>query len=312
MSASTKTILRGHRLRKRQPGFRPLFTESGDVDQALEKWLNLRPGILLAIPGRLLQTDSAPRQAGNVTDTKALLLVGGLGTRLRTLVPSVPKPLAQIGDRPFLELLVRQLQTQGIRRLVLCTGYLADQIESEFGDGRDLGVTIEYSREAQPLGTGGAVKLAQAYLEGAAEFLVMNGDSFLELDLSELLRFHRTHRGLATMAVIAVENAARYGTVRVASNHQITEFCEKTASDSPGLINAGAYVFSRALLECIPDGPVSLEKDIFPNILDRGVYAAEQRGLFIDIGTPVDYARAQHLLDRLYRATPCPPQRLQG
>ncbi len=259
-----------------------------------------------------MQTDSAPRQAGNVTDTKALLLVGGLGTRLRTLVPSVPKPLAQIGDRPFLELLVRQLQTQGIRRLVLCTGYLADQIESEFGDGRDLGVTIEYSREAQPLGTGGAVKLAQAYLEGAAEFLVMNGDSFLELDLSELLRFHRTHRGLATMAVIAVENAARYGTVRVASNHQITEFCEKTASDSPGLINAGAYVFSRALLERIPDGPVSLEKDIFPNILDRGVYAAEQRGLFIDIGTPVDYARAQHLLDRLYRATPCPPQRLQG
>ena len=239
-----------------------------------------------------------------MTDTKAVLLVGGLGSRLRSIVPSAPKALAPIGDRPFLELLVRQLQGQGIRRLVMCCGYLADQIQAEFRDGRDLGITIEYSKETEPLGTAGAVKLAQRYLEGVPEFLVMNGDSFLDLGLSEVIRFHRTHGGLATMAVVSVENAGRYGTVHFDSNHKITEFCEKTGGDSPGLINAGVYVFGRVVLDQIPVGPSSLEKDVFPKILDRGVYAAEQHGMFIDIGTPGDYTRAQVLLDRLYRATP--------
>ncbi len=131
---------------------------------------------------------STHSQLGKVTDTKAVLLVGGLGTRLRSLVSSAPKALAPMGDRPFLELLIRQLQEQGIRQLVMCTGYLADQIEAEFGDGRDLGVAIEYSKETQPLGTAGAVKLAQPHLQSVSEFLVMNGDSFLEIDFSQLVR----------------------------------------------------------------------------------------------------------------------------
>ena len=233
-----------------------------------------------------------------------MLLVGGLGTRLRSLVPSAPKPLAPVGDRPFLELLIRQLHGQGIPNLVMCSGYLADQIEVEFGDGRDLGVAIEYSKETQPLGTAGAVKLAQTHLQSMSEFLVMNGDSFLEIDLRQLVKFHRAHGGLATVAVVPVENAGRYGTVHSDSSHRVTAFSEKTGNDSPGLINAGVYVFSRAILDQIPVGPASLEKDIFPKILDQGVYAAEQRGMFIDIGTPGDYARAQVLLNRLYRATP--------
>lgn len=247
-----------------------------------------------------------------MTDTKAVLLVGGLGTRLRSLVPSTPKPLAPVGDRPFLELLIRQLQGQGIRQLVMCSGYLADQIEAEFSDGRDLGVSIEYSTEKQPLGTAGAVKLAQPYLQSVSEFLLMNGDSFLEIDFGQLIEFHRAHGGLATVAVVPVENAGRYGTVLVDSSHRVTEFCEKTGNESPGLINAGVYVFSRALLDLVPTGPASLEKDVFPKILDRGVYAAEQRGMFIDIGTPGDYARAQVLLDRLYRGTPRDAQGLQA
>src|SRR5208282_2179793 len=113
-------------------------------------------------------------------DTPAFLLVGGLGTRLQSVLPSTPKPLARIGDMPFLELLVLQLRSQGIRRLVFCTGYLASQIEEEFGDGQKLDVAIEYSIESQPLGTAGAVKLAQSHLSHDSEFLVMNGDSFLE------------------------------------------------------------------------------------------------------------------------------------
>jgi NDP-sugar pyrophosphorylase family protein len=185
----------------------------------------------------------------------------------------------------------------------MCTGYLADQIEDEFSDGRSLAVTIEYSKEPEPLGTAGAVKFAERFLHGVPDFLVMNGDSFLELDLRQLIRLHRRHGGLATMAVVSVENAGRYGTVHVDSDNRVTEFCEKTGSDSPGLINAGVYVFSPAILELIPTGPVSLEKDVFPKLLDQGVHAAREPGVFIDIGTPADYAHAQELSDRLRRAT---------
>lgn len=236
------------------------------------------------------------------SDIKAVLLVGGLGTRLRTVVPSAPKPLAPVGNRPFLELLVRQLGSHGIRSLIMCTGYLGDQIEGEFGDGSGLGVTIEYSKEPEALGTAGAVKFAQRFLQGVPDFLVMNGDSFLELDLNQLIQLHRRQGGLATMAVVSVENGGRYGTVHVDSGNRVTEFCEKTGSDSPGLINAGVYVFSPAILELIQAGPVSLEKDVFPRLLDQGVYAARQQGVFIDIGTPTDYAHAQGLSDRLRAA----------
>src|SRR5580693_6175425 len=122
-------------------------------------------------------------------DVKAVLLVGGLGTRLRSVVPSVPKVLASLGKRSFLQLLVSQLRSQGIRRLVMCTGYLAEQIENKFGNGQSWEVTIEYSREEQPLGTAGAVKLAARYLQDDSEFLVMNGDSFLEIDFRNFMEF---------------------------------------------------------------------------------------------------------------------------
>jgi D-glycero-alpha-D-manno-heptose 1-phosphate guanylyltransferase len=230
----------------------------------------------------------------------AVLLVGGMGTRLRSVVPGTPKPLAEVGSRSFLELLVLQLRSQGIRHLILCTGYLADQIESKFGDGCEWGVAIEYSRETQPMGTGGAVKLAQSRLQNLSDFLVLNGDSFLEIDFRELMRFHRERGALATVAVRQVENAFRYGTVRVDARHQVTAFTEKRVDSTSGLINAGVYAFNHAALEYIPDGPVSLENDIFPQLLHRGVHALEQKGMFIDIGTPEDFARAQQLCDHLY------------
>ncbi|HSZ63759.1 MAG TPA: nucleotidyltransferase family protein [Terriglobales bacterium] len=230
-------------------------------------------------------------------DVKAVVLAGGLGTRLRSVVPSKPKVLASIGERSFLELLIRQLRSQGIRRLVMCTGYLAEQIESQFGDGGAWEVSIEYSREEKPLGTAGAVKLAQRHLRDSPDFFVLNGDSFLEVDFGNLLAFHRGHAGaLASMAVLRVENASRYGTVRVDSNNRVSGFMEKTGCESPGLVNGGVYVFDQAVSRRIPEGPVSLERDVFPRLLDDGVYAQEQHGMFIDIGTPADYERAQELL----------------
>ena len=234
--------------------------------------------------------------------TPALLLVGGLGTRLRSAVPSLPKPLASVGKKSFLELLIRQLKHQGIRRVILCTGYLADQVENEFGDGRALDLEISYSKELEPLGTAGAVKLAQSHLGHASEFLVMNGDSFLEIDLRQLIQFHRDRGALVSMAVVKVEDSSRYGTVQIESGQKVIGFLEKAGSDGPGLVNGGVYVFSPQVLQYIPDGRSSLEKDVFPQLLGTGVYAFEQNGMFIDIGTPEDYARAQQLCDRLYQA----------
>jgi NDP-sugar pyrophosphorylase family protein len=235
----------------------------------------------------------------SVGTTKAVLLVGGLGTRLRSVVPSTPKPLATLGNKSFLELLIRQLRHQGIHRLVMCTGYLADQIEEQFGDGHAWDVAIEYSREPSPLGTAGAVKFARRYLGDASDFLVMNGDSFVEANFHKLLQYHRVHGGLVTLAVVEVCNACRYGTVQVGHAGRVNAFFEKIGNNAPGLVNAGVYVFSQAVLRHIPEGPASLERTVFPHLLDQGVYALKQDGIFIDIGTPEDYERAQKLCDRL-------------
>jgi NDP-sugar pyrophosphorylase family protein len=235
-------------------------------------------------------------------DTPAVLLVGGKGTRLQSVLPSTPKPLARVGKMPFLELLVLQLRSQGIRRIVMCTGHLADQIEEEFGDGRKWDVAIKYSVETHALGTAGALKLAGRHIEQDSDFLVMNGDSFLEVDFPELIRFHHAHGGLISMAVRRVPDTARYGSVQLGAQNRVVGFSEKSSDSAPGLINGGVYVFNRAILERIPKGPASLEKDIFPCSLESGVYAFEQHGMFIDIGTPEDYARAQALAESLHQA----------
>lgn len=235
-------------------------------------------------------------------NAKAVLLVGGMGTRLRSVVSSTAKPLASVGERPFLELLVQQLHHQGINRLVLCTGYLAGEIETAFGDGCAWDVTIEYSRELSPLGTAGAVKLAESHLLDVPDFIVMNGDSFMEIDFHQLIRFHRESGGLASMAVFRAKNEMRYGTVQVDSNGRVSGFAEKICSSPAEFVNAGVYVFNRRIFKHIPEKPASLERDVFPQILCHGVYALEQHGVFIDIGTPDDYARAQGLCERLYEA----------
>jgi NDP-sugar pyrophosphorylase family protein len=243
-----------------------------------------------------------PRASATNAATPALLLVGGMGTRLRSVVQNVPKPLASVGDKSFLELLIRQLKHQGIRKLVLCTGYLADQVENEFGDGHALNLDIQYSKELEPLGTGGAIKLAQSRIGNASEFLVMNGDSFLEIDLAPFIQFHRDRQAFISIAVVRVEDSSRYGTVQIDRDHQVTGFMEKAGSTGPGLINAGVYLFSPEVLQSIPEGRSSLEKDLFPRLIGKGVCAYECHGMFIDIGTPEDYSKAQQLCDRLYHA----------
>src|SRR5579884_3694552 len=212
------------------------------------------------------------------------ILVGGMGTRLREVLGgTVPKPLAPIAGKPFLNLLLHQLITQGFQHVVMCSGFGADQIQGEFGDGHSHGIRIDYSPDPTPLGTAGGLKLACRYVSYAPEFLVMNGDSFLDLDLYSLLDAHRSFPRIATLAVAQVHDASRYGTVQI-QNGRLVGFLEKTGRSAPGIINAGVYVFDRSIFDYIPAGWANLEQDVFPRIMDKGVFAVEQPGTFIDIG----------------------------
>jgi D-glycero-alpha-D-manno-heptose 1-phosphate guanylyltransferase len=260
--------------------------------------------VLFATPQLLEGKITLPSNTQFATsDIKVLLLVGGMGTRLRSVVPNAPKPLAAVGKKSFLELLVQQLRNQGFRNLIMCSGYLANQIEREFGNGSKFDLSIEYSCESSPMGTGGAVKLAErSFLNSASTFIVMNGDSFVEVDIRDSVAFHRVRGSLLTMVVRSVENAGRYGTVQVDEHQRITGFSEKTGNPAPGLVNAGVYVFERAVLQQLPEGPSSLERDLFPRLLHQGIYAKQTKGIFVDIGTPEDYVRAQQICDRLYNA----------
>jgi NDP-sugar pyrophosphorylase family protein len=190
----------------------------------------------------------------------------------------------------------------------MCTGFQTQQIEEALGDGHKWNVEIKYSIESSPLGTAGALKHAERFLSEDSDFLVMNGDSFLEIDFHQLVRFHRERRGWATIAVRRVEDAARYGTVEVDRQDRIVRFSEKLGIQAPGLVNGGIYVFKREVLQSLPEGPGSLEKDVLPKLIEHGTFGMEQAGMFIDIGTPEDYTRAQSLHQRLSKAAVSTPR----
>jgi D-glycero-alpha-D-manno-heptose 1-phosphate guanylyltransferase len=224
---------------------------------------------------------------------EAIVLAGGLGTRLRQVVPDLPKPMAPVAGRPFLEILIGTLAAKGVDRVVLSVGHLAAAIVSHFGD-RWRGVEIDYAIEATPLGTGGAVRLALGRCR-RDPVLVVNGDTFLDLELDALIARWRTH-GRPLLVAREVSDTSRFGRLSVAGD-RLAGFVEKGVP-GPGPINAGCYLVPRDLLTELPaDAPFSLENDF---LVPRGVRAGFEifvsRGLFIDIGVPDDYTRAQSLL----------------
>jgi len=225
-----------------------------------------------------------------------VVLCGGLGTRLRSVVADRPKSLALVAGKPFLEHLLDYYHRQGATRFLLATGYLSEQIEATFPDGRFKDASVTVSREPDPLGTGGALRLAKALLE--EDFFVVNGDTWMECRLETLRAFGRTHDLAGVLALRAVDDVSRYGAVRVDEHGRIRAFVEKSAQSGPGNINAGVYWLRRSLIEAMPDGKVSLESHIFPTLLDGrlGGVSAGDGGRFIDIGIPEDFARAQKLL----------------
>lgn len=228
----------------------------------------------------------------DLSETTAIVLVGGQGTRLRAVVADRPKVLAPIAERPFLTFLLDQLDTAGVRNAVLCVGYLGKQIKETLGDEyRSLHLT--YSKEQSPLGTGGALQLAASKLT-SDPVIVLNGDSYCEVDLPALLDWHRERRAEATLLLTGVLDTQRYGRVAIDKHFAVVAFEEKANTSGPGQINAGVYVLTHRFLLAIPpmDSP-SLERDVFPAWIGRGLFGCPAGGRFLDIGTPESYAAAE-------------------
>lgn len=230
------------------------------------------------------------------TTDEAIILAGGLGTRLRGVVDALPKPLAPVAGRPFLAWLLDALAEQGVRRAVLATGYLGELVEAAFGVSW-RGMTLVYSREPAPLGTGGALVLAARQIARDA-FLVLNGDTWLGLDYTALASSVSATGARIGVALARVPDVVRYGSVRV-DHDRIIGFEEKGRS-GPGLINGGVYSMCRDMLEGCPLGEAfSFERDVLlPAVSREPVIAYAHTQGFIDIGIPDDYRRAQTLFAR--------------
>jgi len=231
---------------------------------------------------------------------EAIILAGGYGTRLRPAVADLPKSMANINGRPFLEFLLDRLILSGIEHVILSVGYMHELIVDHFKDVyKEL--RISYAIESEPLGTGGGIKMAMK-LASSENVLVLNGDTLFLLDLNSFIDFHISRKSLFSLALREVESASRYGSVTINSDGRITGFAEKNSSENAGLINAGIYLISRKYFVDYPlPETFSLEKDFIEKIYQENeIYGFPDSGYFIDIGIPEDYARAQTEFMRLF------------
>ncbi|URZ14865.1 nucleotidyltransferase family protein [Clostridium felsineum] len=222
---------------------------------------------------------------------QALILVGGLGTRLRSIVKDRPKPMALIEDKPFLEYLIRNLKKNGIKDIILATGYMSEIIEDYFKDGREFGVNIVYSKENVQLGTAGAIKNAEKYIKD--EVFVLNGDTYFDVDFKKLYEFHKNTNSIFTMVLRKIADASRYGAVECDKENKITSFVEKGETSKSDYINGGIYIIKKKILNLIEnEKKVSLEKEVIPKVLrEEKIYGYGCGNYFIDIGIPEDYIK---------------------
>ncbi len=225
---------------------------------------------------------------------QALILAGGEGTRLRPLTSTIPKPAVPLVQRPFISYMLEWLKGHGVDEAILSCGFLADGVRSVLGDGSALGIRLRYVEEPRPLGTGGALKFAQDLLD--ERFVMLNGDILTDIDLSAQLRQHEQTGARITLGLIGVEDPSAYGLVRRDDDDSVTEFLEKPSSDEidTNLISLGAYVIDREVLDSMPPAgtKLSIERDLFPELVGNGLYGYEATGYWLDIGTPERYLQA--------------------
>jgi mannose-1-phosphate guanylyltransferase len=226
---------------------------------------------------------------------QALVLAGGEGTRLRPLTLTTPKPVMPLAGRPFLTFMLDWLRRHGVGEVVLSCGFMSDAVESVLGDVY-AGMRLRYVHEDEPLGTAGPVRLALDEGVLGDRLLVLNGDVLTDMDLGAQLSWHEQKGAVATLALIAVEDTSSYGVVPTDEEGRVEAFLEKSEARAPtNRVNAGAYVLEREVIERIPPGrAVSFEREIFPELVGRGLYAYPQSGYWVDIGTPERYLEATY------------------
>ncbi|ADB53026.1 sugar phosphate nucleotidyltransferase [Conexibacter woesei] len=226
---------------------------------------------------------------------QALILAGGEGTRLRPLTSTVPKPVVPLVDRPFIAFMLDWLRRHGVDDVVISCGFMASGVRNVLGDGSAFGIRLRYVEEPRPLGTGGAIKFAEPLLD--ERVLVLNGDVLTDIDLTAQLAQHERTGARVTLALIAVDDPSAYGLVRRDEDGGVREFLEKPSPDQidTNLVNAGAYVLEREVLDAIPtERAVSVEREVFPTLVRNGLYGYEASGYWLDIGTPERYLQASH------------------
>jgi D-glycero-alpha-D-manno-heptose 1-phosphate guanylyltransferase len=227
----------------------------------------------------------------NALGIDVIILAGGLGTRLRSVIADRPKVLADVGGKPFLDLLVRSLEDHGVGRIILSVGYLKEQIKARYTSQH-----IFFAEEESPMGTGGGVKNAEPLL-ASDDVLIMNGDSWIAggVDLQAFLDFHREKGALVSMMLASPRTDKDYGVVMLDADQKIAHFNEK--QDHPGehFMSAGVYAVRRTAFDRMPNGVFSLETDFFPKLVGEAFYGFPVKGDLIDIGTPGRYEAAQQI-----------------
>ena len=225
---------------------------------------------------------------------QALILAGGEGTRLRPLTSTMPKPVVPLVDQPFISYMLEWLRAHGVEDVILSCGFMAEGVRGVLGDGSEFGLTLRYVEEQRPLGTGGALKFAGELLE--ERFLMLNGDVLSDIDLTAQLRQHERTGARATLALIGVDDPSAYGLVRCDPDWSVTDFVEKPGSEEtgPNLVNAGAYILQRDVLDTMgPAGTnISIEREVFPLLIGKGLFGYQASGYWLDIGTPARYLQA--------------------
>lgn len=233
-----------------------------------------------------------------------VILAGGLGTRLRPISADRPKVLMLILGRPFIAFLLDRLAEAGVKEVVLAVGYQAEAVREAVGD-RHGPIRVRYSVEPEPIGTGGALRLAADHSDGKL-FLVLNGDSYCAVEIPAFLAHHRSTGAPGTIALVHREDTHDYGRVDLGKNDRIEGFLEKSDSAGAGWVNAGVYAFERKLVETIPTGrAVSLEREMFPSWTAKKVRGYRTTAPLYDIGTPDRFAGAEaFLITQVEKPTP--------
>ena len=227
--------------------------------------------------------------------TSAILLVGGMGTRLMPLTSKTPKPMLQVAGVPFTEHQIRKAAQAGISEIVLATSYKAELFEPYFGDGAKFGIKIKYAVEESALGTGGGIRNAAALLDDCDQVVIFNGDVLSGHDLSAQIQSHINNKADVTLYLTKVEDARAYGCVELLADNQVKSFLEKMENPVSNLINAGCYIFNRKVIDQIPANQVvSVERDTFPSFLSSGVkvYGYLDNSYWLDIGNPQALVKA--------------------